>query len=233
MKPAVVLCMAGLYRRFRDAGYTIPKFLLPMGDRTILGEVIAGLGPDRLLLVANERDRAHEPAIRAAAPGAELRWIGDTSGQAETAAIGARAAAALGWDGPLLFHNIDTVVRGRDLERIGRILARAEGFVDVFDRSDPAYSYVRVEGARVVEIAEKVVISNHATTGLYGFSSPATYLEACAATTPVGREFYVSDVYRTLLQQGHRVEIDPDATDLETLVLGTPQEYESWLARSR
>src|SRR5688572_15789668 len=130
-EPALVLCMAGLYRRFRDAGYTTPKFLLPVGDETLLARIARLLPAPTLLLVANERDREHEPAIRASVPAdAGLIFVGDTSGQAETAAIGARELRPR-WDGPVLFHNVDTIVIGRDLRRIGEILGRADGFVDV------------------------------------------------------------------------------------------------------
>lgn len=229
-EPALVLCMAGLYRRFRDAGYTTPKFLLPVGEETLLARIARLLPAPELLLVANERDREHEAAIRAAVPTGGLLFVGDTSGQAETAAIGARELAPR-WTGPVLFHNVDTLVIGRDLHRIGEILARADGFVDVFDSDSPAYSYVAVDGARVTAIAEKVVISRHATTGLYGFRSCATYLEACAATTTRSRgEFYVSDVYRTLLERGGVVEIDAAREGQDTVVLGTPEEYERWRA---
>lgn len=224
--------MAGLYRRFREAGYATPKYLLPVPRGTVLGWIAEALAPDRLLLVANARDRAHEGAIRAAVPaGASLVWIGDTGGQAETAAVGIEALAAEGWTGPVLLHNVDTVVLGRDLARIGRILRSADGWIDVFDSDSPRYSYVAVEGARVVDMAEKVVISRHATTGLYGFRSPSTYIAAYRATTGrSGGEFYVSDVYRTMLAKGHRLEIDPEGAERATIVLGTPEEYETWLA---
>lgn len=228
MKPYVVLCMAGLYRRFRDAGYTTPKYLLPLQGRPILRHVVDGLDPDGLLLVANARDVVHEAAIRAAVGRpAELTWVGDTSGQAETAAIGARRVAELGFVGPILFHNVDTVVRGRALEAIGAVLAEADGFIDVFPQSSPAYSYVSLDGVRVTDIAEKVVISPHATTGLYGFRSAEVYLRAANATTRRSEgEFYISDVYRTLLDRGADLRADPVGEGHETLVLGTPVEYE-------
>lgn len=232
MKPYVVLCMAGLYRRFREAGYTTPKYLLPLQGRPILTRVIQGLDPDRLLLVANHRDAPHETAILAAvhASGVDgtLFFIGDTGGQAETAAIGARQVAEEGWTGPIVFHNVDTIVQGRDLERIGAILARSDGFIDVFDERSPAFSYVALDGDRVTSIAEKQVISRHATTGLYGFRSPQRYLEAADATTGrSGGEFYVSDVYRTLLDRGGDLRADPLGEGHRTLVLGTPAEYEA------
>lgn len=222
MQPFVVLCMAGRYRRFRDAGYTLPKYLLPARGRRVLDHVIDGLGPERLLLVANEADRVHEAEI----PASDVLWVGDTSGQAETAAIGARWLVERGIDGPVLFHNVDTVVRGRDLHAIGEILGRADGFIDTFANDSPAFSYVAVDGLRVTDIAEKVVISAHATSGLYGFRSAKAYLEM-AKSAISGREFYVSDVYRAMLDAGRTIAIAPGVGH-ETIVLGTPAEYEAW-----
>ena len=232
--PVLVLCMAGLYSRFRSAGYTTPKFLLTIEGETILARIVRELSPAALVLVANERDAPHEDAIRAACAAggrsdADLHFVGDTSGQAETAAIGARRAAALGHTGPLVFHNVDTVLLQRHLPSIGAILDDADGFIDVFDNDSPAYSYVAVEGSRVTDIAEKVVISRHATTGLYGFRSAAYYLEQAAATTGRSRgEFYVSDVYRQMLDTGADIRIDPCSRP--AIVLGTPAEYEAWIA---
>jgi hypothetical protein len=229
VKPFVVLCMAGRYRRFRDAGYALPKYLLPARGRRILEWVVDGLGPDGLLLVANNADLPHEPAIRDCVPaGTEILWLGDTSGQAETAAHGAQRLVDDDVGGPVLFHNVDTIVRGRDLGEIGQILRRADGFVDTFPSDSPAFSYVALDGERVTAIAEKVVISPHATSGLYGFASPQRYLGA-ASTAVASREFYVSDVYRRMLEDGARIEVLPPAPGHETVVLGTPAEYEAWL----
>ena len=232
--PVLTLCMAGLYSRFRDAGYTTPKFLLTVQGETILGWIVRELAPEALVLVANERDAAHADAIRGAVadagrPDADLHFVGDTSGQAETAAIGARRVAALGHTGPIVFHNVDTVLQGRDLATIGRVLDGSDGFIDVFDSQSAAYSYVAVDGDRVTDIAEKVVISRHATTGLYGFHSATDYLRRAAATTHRSRgEFYVSDVYRGMLDAGADIRIDP--APKPAIVLGTPAEYEAWVA---
>jgi dTDP-glucose pyrophosphorylase len=237
MMPTLVLCMAGTYRRFREAGYVTPKFLLPVGDRSVLQLVIEGLQPERLLLVANVRDRPHEEAIRevlalSGVPEAGLCFIGDTSGQAETAAIGATQCQELGWLGPLVFHNIDTVLRGRSLDHIGARLAKVAGFIDVFDSDSAAYSYVTIEAGRVTRIAEKIVISRHATTGLYAFATPAAYLEAAQATTARSAgEFYISDVYETMLARGDVIAAEPATSSQQTIILGTPSEYEQYIAQ--
>jgi CTP:molybdopterin cytidylyltransferase MocA len=59
--------MAGVYRRFREAGYTTPKFLLPWRGRTVLDHILDGLlhggAFAQVVLVANRRDEAHGEAI--------------------------------------------------------------------------------------------------------------------------------------------------------------------------
>ena len=235
--PSLVFCMAGIYRRFRDAGYGVPKFLLPVDGRPVLDRVIGALAPTAALLVANRRDQEHAEAIQAVAqrhhiPPESLLFIGDTAGQAETAMIAARALVERGLDGPVLFHNVDTIAEGRDLAAIAALLGRADGTIDVFDHDSPAYSYVRLADGRgpraVVEIAEKRVISRHATTGLYGFASPAAYLDWAGRTGQRSAgEFYISDVYRTMLDHGATVLADPDGGGA-TIVLGTPAEYQAY-----
>lgn len=237
--PTLALCMAGRYRRFANAGYTTPKFLLTVQGRTILEAIAGELAEGPVLLVANQADRPHETAIvdamRRAGVEPILHWTPDTSGQAETAAIAARAALDAGLDGPLVLHNVDTILYGRSLGRIGATLGRVDGFIDVFPNDSAAYSYVELvpeDGLhRVVRIAEKVVISAHATTGLYGFRSPQAYLDFAERTTHrSGGEFYVSDVYRTMLEHDAFVAAEPPTPGSRTVVLGTPSEYEAWIA---
>ena len=226
----LALCMAGLYRRFREAGYTTPKFLLPLRGRPILSHVVGELAPERVLLVANQRDEPHADAIRAAVPNAVLKFIGDTEGQAQTAMEAAELALAQGWgNAPFVLHNIDTILYDRDLIRIGQFLRQADGFIDVFPADSPAYSYVRVDADnRVTEMAEKVVISNHAASGLSGFASPEAYLRDASNTTERTKgEFYISNVYSHMLARGARIQTDP--APRRTVILGTPAEYESFI----
>ena len=235
----LVLCMAGVYRRFREAGYALPKFLLPWEGGTILSTILARMLADgafaSVLLVGNRRDAAHRPAIEAilraqGLPEDALLLIDDTAGQAETAALAVaeldrRSAPG---DRRVVFHNIDTVLLGRDYAAIGAALARDDGFIDTFDADSPAYSYVALDDAGlVVDIAEKVVISRHATTGLYGFASMDAYLAAYAnCRWPTG-ERYISTLYRSLIERGARLRADGGGPEARTIVLGTPGEYEA------
>lgn len=231
----LLLCMAGLYRRFREAGYATPKFLLPWKGTTVLDHVldVARESGARPRLVANRRDEVHAETLRAilARAGGErgdLVFVGDTAGQAETARLGIEAFGLANLDSPLLIHNIDTLLIGRDWGRIHTDLARADGWIDVFDADGPQYSYVETDTEdRVLRIREKEVISRLATTGLYGFASARAYLDALARSTPSRGEIYVSDVYARMLGDGATI-LAPAPRDAErTIVLGTPAEYEA------
>ncbi|OSM04906.1 sugar phosphate nucleotidyltransferase [Magnetofaba australis] len=234
----LILCMAGLYRRFRDAGYEQPKFLLPWQGDVIIGHILEEMlqdgAFDNLLLVANRRDAAHRAALasivaRHGYSERNLIFIDDTRGQAETALLGAHYVMdeLQPADQRLAFHNIDTILYGRDYHRIAEALTTADGYIDVFPADSPAYSYVTVDDAyRVTDIAEKVVISNHATTGFYGFRTPQLYAQ-WAQQSEWRNEFYISDVYKRMLNAGAPLTINPDSDGHRTLILGTPAEYEA------
>jgi dTDP-glucose pyrophosphorylase len=231
----LILCMAGRYSRFHQAGYTTPKFLLPVQGETILAWIVRELAPQRVVCVTNVRDDAVRADVAREVAGAgqrpvELRATGDTDGQAATAILGAEEVVRLGWQGPILFHNVDTILRGRDLHALGRSLRGCDGVIDVFPHDSPTYSYCAVDGDRVTAIAEKKVIGPWATSGLYGFHDAATYLRH-ARTTPHRSkgEFYISDVYRTMLEAGCDLRVAPSRHE-DTIVLGTPAEYEAWVA---
>lgn len=235
----LILCMAGIYRRFREAGYTVPKFLLPWNGSTVLSAILDHMLADKafssVLLLGNQRDVAFRPEVEGilqvhGLPPESLVLIGDTVGQAETALRGIEEADRRGrtTDRRVVFHNIDTVLLGRDYQAIAAALADDDGFIDTFLADSPAYSYVRLsaEGA-VTDIAEKKVISRHATTGLYGFASMDAFCEIYASCAWPNGERYISALYRTMLDQGARIRAGGGPTEARTVILGTPAEYES------
>ncbi|HEX2838103.1 MAG TPA: hypothetical protein VHN77_08260 [Phycisphaerales bacterium] len=249
----LVFCMAGLYQRFRSAGYATPKFLLPFRGKTtlehVVGEIVLSPGGRGqfgcIVFVANERDRAFSADIQRVLGSLALgsrgikthvAWVPDTKGQAHTASIGVdELEDAMGipsLSGPVLFHNIDTIIRGRDFHAI-RIAfdSGADGYIDCIDSDAPQYSYVATSSepgmqSVAVEIREKVVISRNATTGLYGFRSAADY-RAWAKDVDYAKEFYISDVYRAMLRQGRRIVINTSHAGHDTIIVGTPAEYEA------
>ena len=63
----LILTMAGKYTRFSEFSYEIPKYLLPVANRTLLHCVIkefdtAGIF-DEIILIANKRDKRFRSQI--------------------------------------------------------------------------------------------------------------------------------------------------------------------------
>ena len=120
--------MAGLYSRFRQAGYTTPKYLLEVNKKNILGEIMQGLtlkyNFEIILLIANKNDYEYESKILNTLEtfkkqNLKIKFINSTLGQAETASIGVNALKKYSPKSKkVVFHNIDTILYDRDFKFI-------------------------------------------------------------------------------------------------------------------
>lgn len=240
----IVIPMAGLSRRFMDAGYSVPKYMLPLRGRSVFAHAVgsfeAYFRDIPFLFVV--RDVVGTPDfVRAecAALGiVDVHLIvldSPTAGQAETVEIGVRKAGLLA-DVPLTIFNIDTFRHGFrfpnqfDLEVV-------DGYIEVFVGEGPNWSYVKPESAgsdRVIETAEKRQISNLCCTGLYHFRSIGLYLDvyrrfvAGSARAMGLTELYVAPMYNVLIADGADIrlaKIEP----AEVIFCGVPDEYRGLL----
>lgn len=223
----LILTMAGKYSRFKEAGYNIPKYLLPWGHRTILGEIMTGFytnAVQEIFIVMNKADEAFIPHIHRTMSEAgishkNLILIDDNSGQAETAYQGINHFISEIQGEPLIIHNIDTILRERDYSHVCRELKEFTGYIDVFKSNNHEYSYVVAENGFAKVIAEKVLVSDLASSGLYGFAYPELYLKYYTG------EKFVSEVYKNMIKDGHQIKVSTPHTEKNTIVLGTPSEY--------
>jgi dTDP-glucose pyrophosphorylase len=232
---ALVVTMAGESRRFREAGYTVPKHRLKVDGRSLLSWSLESLRAyveigARLILVGRADDQGL-PAFAAA----ECRGLGfpaptvvtverPTSGQAETVLAAAPHVAP---GERLVIFNIDTHVRPGAM---GADTLLGDGCIPCFAGAGDAWSFAACDGAgRVTAVAEKQRISDHASVGLYAFRDLAMYREAYAATppsvNPAGgrRERFVAPLYDTLVRAGHDIRLTVLAAG-DVVPLGTPAE---------
>lgn len=215
--------MAGNYSRFKNDGYKVPKYLLPWKHHTILSEILTQMqGFKNIFLVANLKDDAFINHILKIQdyfniPRSHLILTSDTSGQAETVAIGLEKTKI---DGPFLIHNIDTILYNRDYKLIESLLIKHSGYIDLFISNNHEYSYVLLNNENcVTAISEKILISKFATSGLYGFSSVEMY------KSYYNKEVFISEVYKNMISQNEKILGGKMYTEQETLVLGSPTEY--------
>ena len=91
------------------------------------------------------------------------------------------------------------------------------GLIPYFESRSPKFSYLQIEGGKVLEAREKEVISNHASAGVYIFRNVQAYLEAIlfAMRNPskctVNNLFYVCPIFNGLIsdhQEVHAIAVD-------------------------
>ena len=235
----LVICMAGYNTRFHDVGFDIPKYLLPWNGTTIIHDILKNFGEvQQTVLVANKRDAYFKERLLETIKPLGLNennilYIGDTKGQAHTAAIGVDQLYNNSL--PTFIHNADTIVVGRNLELLSLDMRDEyyDGYVDVFVGNSPKYSYVRAYEENVIEIVEKKQISPYASSGLYGFSSADVYMSHYDKLLQKNDELYVSDVLQNMIVSDKRIFMNGLSNTQETIVLGSPQEYGIEIARQK
>jgi NDP-sugar pyrophosphorylase family protein len=225
----LILTMAGKYSRFTKEGYKIPKYLLPWGNHTILSEILKNFTKEyqfkNIYLIVNENDKNFFPHLNKIQEyynisKNNLVIISDTKGQAETANIGiSKIELVSKVEGPILFHNIDTILYNRNFKNIETSLLKNDGFIDLFKANNHEYSYVLLNNNYIKEISEKILISNLATSGMYGFSSIDIFKKYYSNNN------FISEIYKGMIKDKLNIITDTIYAENETLVLGTPFEY--------
>ena len=231
--------MAGLYSRFKISGYKKPKYLLKNSKgKTILemvvDNILSSFDFTNILFVANSRDIAFKSEINKCIQdykNTSVIFVDDTDGQAHTVKIGIDFLKSefKHFTKKLVVHNIDTILLGRDFNKINEFLDNFDGVIDVIISEYVGYSYVSLNSQGLInEIAEKKVISDFATTGMYCFSNYNQYLECFSKIHSTDKEVFVSDVYKEYLKKDLKL-FKLQTSDAITYEVGTPKQYEELL----
>jgi hypothetical protein len=237
----IVIPMAGLSKRFAEAGYSRPKYMLPLAGKSVFDHAVESFrslfDQEQFLFIV--RDIENSPAFvegSCATLGLRNAQIAmleaPTAGQAETVELGLRVAANDG-DVPLTIFNIDTF-RPNFRFPTDTWFRNSDGYLEVFRGEGANWSYVRPsanEPNLALETAEKRPISDLCCTGLYHFAKTSQFLAAVAEEhrNPSSRELYVAPLYNHLIGKGARIHyqlIQPE----EVVFCGVPAEYRRLLA---
>ncbi len=128
-------------------------------------------------------------------------------------------------DEDVLVASSDTYIRSDLAQDIARCDATCHGLISVANLPGDRWSFARTdESGTVVQVAEKVRISDHASTGLYYFSNGRHFVataDAMIANKEKTRgEYYVIPVYQKYIDQGLciRLSVADEMWDM-----GTPE----------
>ncbi len=237
----VIITMAGVGKRFRDAGYKVPKYCIEAHGKTLFTWSLLSLrnfihqGASFLFVVRGE-DRAspfiHRQATELGIGKLRILEIDRlTDGQATSAYLAGELIADN--SAPILIYNIDTFVHPDSLPANA---ARGDGWVPCFPGKGEGWSFAAAgPDNKIAEIREKVRISDHATIGLYWFSSldlyKQAYIEYYSDTAHIEKgEKYVAPLYNHLIKSNSSVYLHEVPFDA-VIPLGTPAEVNMFLER--
>lgn len=211
----IVIPMAGEGRRFLAAGFKVPKPLIPVAGVPMINYVVANLKPGRphrfIFICRREHAAGYglDRLLKELAPGCEIVLSdGLTAGAACTVLL---ARQFINTEDPLMIANSDQLTDA-DVDAYLDSMGEADGLIMTMRADDPKWSFVRLDGRGLVaEVAEKRVVSNEATVGVYNFRRGGDFVRA--AETMIGKdlrvngEFYVAPVYNELIAQGKDVAV--------------------------
>lgn len=237
----IVVPMAGRGQRFVDAGYDLPKPLIPVHGQPMIARVIKNITPrtpHRFIFIAlAEHLRSHDLAAKLAAwsPGCAIVPVTSvTEGAACTVLL---AEKEIDSDAPLLIANCDQwVVCDMDSFVAEQASRGLDGLIMTMTATDLKWSFVHMDARGLVtDVQEKKPISDQATVGIYMYRRGRDFVAAAHAMIKknirVNNEFYVAPVYNEMIATGARLGCFSIGTVEDGMHgLGTPDDLTAFLA---
>lgn len=242
----IIVPLAGDGRRFRDAGYRLPKPLIPVAGVPMAVRAIRDLPTAERVVYVVRADHAEQyglaEALRRHVSGCRIVMLpGPTEGQACTV-LAAADELEPAW--PVIAAACDNT-HLYDPARFAGVLAdpAIECLVWTY-RRDPRvlvrptqHGWVRVDGSRILEVSCKRPISDtpiedHVISGCFTFRTAATmlrYIESMvAAGLRTNGEYYLDNVPNLMIAHGRRA----DVFEVDKYIgWGTPadlQDFSNW-----
>lgn len=205
-----IIPVAGMGTRLRPVTHTIPKALIPVAGRPVLGHIIDRLVPagvDRLTLVVGHLGDSIVSWVRSEFP-FRVDFVRQESIDGLAAAVS--LAAPFVDDDPTMVVLGDTVFEA-DLAGISRGGSNRLAVCRVDDPS--RFGVVVAEGGRAVRLVEKPArfVSDLAIVGIYFFRSGTRLMSACSGLINAGirtrGEFQLTDAMQRMLDEGEVFEL--------------------------
>ena len=211
----IVAPMAGRGSRFAQAGFELPKPLIPVLGKPMIQVVIHNLRPNqphRFIFICLqehiEKYRVDEK-LREWAPGCEVVPVSEvTEGAACTVLL---SKEHINNDDPMMIANSDQWV-DIDINEYLKVQdeQNADGLIMTMKADDPKWSFLKFDpNGEITEVIEKVVVSDEATVGIYNFRHGRDFVSAAekmiALNLRVNNEFYVAPAYNQMIEAGKKI----------------------------
>jgi dTDP-glucose pyrophosphorylase len=211
MKLNVIIPMAGLGSRFSKEGYSLPKHLISVIDKPMIHSVIDNLNLDAnwVFIIRDDLDNEVKELLKELKPNCNIIEISEvTDGPARTALLAKNYIT----EDPLIITNCDQMIHDFDYNKLLEFsqINKVDGVLGSFISNSDKNSYVKLnDDGYVVDVKEKIVISNIATNGLHFWKNGLDFVSSAEEMIEnkemYNNEFYIAPSYNYLIKKGKRV----------------------------
>ena len=229
----VLIPMAGLGSRFKDAGYVFPKPLVEVDGKPMIQAVVESIGVNATYtyIVQKEHYEKYNLSylLNLITPDCNIVQVdGITEGAAVTCLL---AKEYIDNESPLILANSDQIVEWNSRQFIYDLMTKnADGGIATFESTHPKWSYAKVNSdGLVTEVAEKKPISNIATVGIYYWKHGSDFVKYAEQMIDkdirTNNEFYVCPVFNEAIADNKRVF----ASNIKKMWgIGTPEDLNNY-----
>lgn len=236
----IVIPISGQGNSFINAGYTFPKPLIDINGKSMIQLVIENLKPkfDHQFILICRKEHYDKYSLHQVFDNAtngnflSIQLDASTQGAACTVMT---AVDIINNEDELIVANGDQVL-DTDINNFISFArkSKTDGVILTFNSQHPRWSFARInKKGRVLETAEKKVISNHATAGIYYFRQGNFFVEAATAMISkdirFNNDFYVCPVYNEMILEDKKVVIW-EVKQSQMHGLGTPEDLNRYLS---
>lgn len=230
--------MSGAGTSFIQAGYTFPKPLIDINGKPMVQLVIENLTPKSehnfIFLYKKEYDKySLQQIFNNTTKGnfIAIPLIAPTQGALCSVL---NAVDYINNDQELIVANADQVIDVSldDFIKFARS-SKADGAIMTFNSHHPRWSYARVDkDGKVLEVAEKKVISDQATVGIYYFKKGLEFVKAAFSMIEknirFNDDFYVCPTFNEMILTGKKI-VTWEIKQSQMHGLGTPEDLNRYL----
>ena len=232
----ILIPMAGAGKRFAEAGYTFPKPLIEINNKPMIQWVLdcINIKANFIFLILKEHQEKYNisSVLKILRPNCKIIEINHlTEGAACTTLL---AEKFINNDNPLIIANSDQFIKWNSSNVMYNLINKKyDGAILTFKSIHPKWSYVKSDNDDIIsEVAEKKVISNRATVGVYYWKKGSDYVkyanQMIDQNIRVNNEFYVCPVYNEALKDKKKIK----AVDVDEMIgLGTPEDLNVFIKK--
>ena len=232
----VLIPMAGAGSRFAQQGYTFPKPLIEVNGKPMIQVVVENLNIEAhfIFIVQQEHYEKYnlKYLLNLISPGCDIVQLdGITEGAACSTLL---AKNYINNNAPLVIANSDQYIEWNSNECMYAFTSdEIDGGILTFKSTHPKWSYAKLDADGFVrEVAEKKVISNEATVGIYYWKHGSDYIkyteDMINKNIRVNNEFYVCPVFNQAIEDGKKIKVK---CINKMWGIGTPEDLENFLKR--